>query len=156
VDVERLAESKQARGYRQQLVVTRRKDVAGNEGQARADRNDDGGANPLVCVRDLKRPGARFALDDFVSGVSSFGYLKSLPVEYPKIDGQFIRNLEHDLVDQATVRCMRSIARITGKKTIAEFVESETVETLLREIGIDYVQGFLRHRPVALERAFGS
>jgi diguanylate cyclase (GGDEF)-like protein/PAS domain S-box-containing protein len=104
--------------------------------------------------RTMQARGVRFALDDFGSGVSSFGYLKSLPVEYLKIDGQFIRNLEHDLVDQATVRCIRDIARITGKKTIAEFVESETVETLLREIGIDYAQGFLRHRPEALELVF--
>jgi EAL domain-containing protein (putative c-di-GMP-specific phosphodiesterase class I) len=86
----------------------------------------------------------------------SFSYLKSLPVEYLKIDGQFIRNLEHDLVDQATVRCIRDIARITGKKTIAEFVETETVEALLREIGIDYAQGFLRHRPEALECVFDA
>jgi diguanylate cyclase (GGDEF)-like protein/PAS domain S-box-containing protein len=103
------------------------------------------------CVRTY---GVRFALDDFGSGVSSFSYLKSLPVDYLKIDGQFIRHLEEDLVDQATVRCIHEISKLTGKKTIAEFVESEVVEGLLREIGIDYAQGFLRHRPVALDTAF--
>jgi diguanylate cyclase (GGDEF)-like protein/PAS domain S-box-containing protein len=95
--------------------------------------------------------GVRFALDDFGSGVSSFGYLKSLPVDYLKIDGQFIQDLADDLVDQATVRCIREVATITGKKTVAEFVETEAVERLLREIGIDYAQGFLRHRPTALD-----
>lgn len=99
----------------------------------------------------MRRYGVRFALDDFGSGVSSFGYLKSLPVDYLKIDGQFIRNLENDLVDQATVRCIREVSKITGKKTVAECVETEAVETLLREIGIDYAQGFLRHRPAALD-----
>ncbi|MFL9913402.1 EAL domain-containing protein [Paraburkholderia sp. RL17-337-BIB-A] len=99
--------------------------------------------------------GVRFALDDFGSGVSSFGYLKSLPVDYLKIDGQFIQDLTHDRVDQATVRCIREVATITGKRTVAEFVETEAVETLLREIGIDYAQGFLRHRPIALDTILG-
>jgi diguanylate cyclase (GGDEF)-like protein len=109
----------------------------------------------IEFLRIMRTQGVRFALDDFGSGAASFGYLKSLPVDYLKIDGQFIQRLEHDLVDQATVRCIRDIARITGKKTIAEFVETESVETLLREIGIDYTQGYLRHRPEALEHVFG-
>jgi diguanylate cyclase (GGDEF)-like protein/PAS domain S-box-containing protein len=109
----------------------------------------------IEFLRIMRTQGVRFALDDFGSGAASFGYLKSLPVDYLKIDGQFIQRIEHDLVDQATVRCIRDIARITGKKTIAEFVETEAVETLLREIGIDYTQGYLRHRPEALEQAFG-
>ena len=100
----------------------------------------------------MRRHGVRFALDDFGSGVSSFGYLKRLQVDYLKIDGQFIRNLCHDRVDQATVRCIRDAAKITGKKTVAEFVETEEVEQLLREIGIDYSQGFLRHRPAPLDQ----
>jgi len=100
----------------------------------------------------MRRYGVRFALDDFGSGVSSFGYLKQLQVDYLKIDGQFIRNLCQDRVDQATVRCIRDVAKITGKKTVAEFVETEEVEQLLREIGIDYSQGFLRHRPAPLDQ----
>ena len=104
----------------------------------------------------MRARGVRFALDDFGSGVSSFGYLKSLPVDYLKIDGQFIRDLANDRVDQATVRCIRDVAKITGKKTIAEFVETEAVETLLREMDIDYAQGFLRHRPAPLARIFDA
>jgi diguanylate cyclase (GGDEF)-like protein/PAS domain S-box-containing protein len=107
-----------------------------------------------LFFESMRTYGVRFALDDFGSGVSSFGYLKSLPVDYLKIDGQFIRDLEEDLVDQATVRCISEVSKITGKKTVAEFVETEAVETLLREIGIDYAQGFLRHRPVALDTIF--
>jgi diguanylate cyclase (GGDEF)-like protein/PAS domain S-box-containing protein len=107
-----------------------------------------------LFFESMRAYGVRFALDDFGSGVSSFGYLKSLPVDYLKIDGQFIRDLEEDLVDQATVRCISEVSKITGKKTVAEFVETEAVETLLREIGIDYAQGFLRHRPVALDTIF--
>ncbi len=107
-----------------------------------------------LFFESLRTYGVRFALDDFGSGVSSFGYLKNLPVDYLKIDGQFIRHLNDDRVDQATVRCIHEISKLTGKKTIAEFVETECVETLLREIGIDYAQGFLRHRPIALDTAF--
>ncbi|WP_342310457.1 EAL domain-containing protein [Burkholderia pyrrocinia] len=101
-------------------------------------------------IDSMRASGIRFALDDFGSGVSSFGYLKNLPVDYLKIDGQFIRNLASDPVDQATVRCIQTIARATGKQTVAEFVETEHVERLLREIGIDYAQGFLGHRPASL------
>ncbi len=87
----------------------------------------------------------RFALDDFGSGVSSFGYLKELPVDYLKIDGQFIKGLADDPVDRETVRFISALACITGKKTVAEFVETEVVEGMLRGMGIDYAQGFLRH-----------
>jgi EAL domain-containing protein (putative c-di-GMP-specific phosphodiesterase class I) len=107
-------------------------------------------SDAICFIESMRKFGVRFALDDFGSGASSFGYLKSLPVDYLKIDGQFIRDLAVDLVNQATVRCIRDVAKITGKKTVAEFVETESVETLLREMGIDYAQGFLRHRPVAL------
>jgi len=95
--------------------------------------------------------GIRFALDDFGSGLSSFSYLKNLPADYLKIDGQFIRDLATNLVGQATVKCIHEVARITGKKTVAESVETEAVEALLRGIGIDYTQGFLRHRPEPLD-----
>jgi len=104
-----------------------------------------------LFFESMRAFGVRFALDDFGSGVSSFGYLKSLPVDYLKIDGQFIQGLADDAVDQATVRCIHEVATITGKKTVAEFVETEAVETLLRGIGIDYAQGFLRHRPQAID-----
>jgi diguanylate cyclase (GGDEF)-like protein len=102
----------------------------------------------------MRARGVRFALDDFGSGVSSFGYLKALPVDYLKIDGQFIQGLADDPVGLATVRCISEVARITGKKTVAEFVETLSVELMLREIGIDYTQGFLRHRPSPIREMF--
>jgi diguanylate cyclase (GGDEF)-like protein/PAS domain S-box-containing protein len=105
----------------------------------------------VIFLESMRQFGVRFSLDDFGSGVSSFGYLKNLDVDFLKIDGQFIIGLSQDLIDQATVRCIHEVARITGKKTIAEFVETEATEAMLREIGIHYTQGFLRHRPAALD-----
>lgn len=102
-------------------------------------------------ILDLRQFGVRFALDDFGSGAASFGYLRNLPVDYVKIDGQFTRDLENDGVNQATIRCILDIARLTGKQTVAEFVETEQTETLLREIGVDYSQGYLRHRPAPMD-----
>lgn len=99
----------------------------------------------------MKNYGVRFSLDDFGSGVSSFVYLKSLPVDYLKIDGQFISDLIDNPIDQATVRCITEVAKVTGKKTIAEWVEHETVETMLKDMGIDYTQGFFRHKPAPLD-----
>jgi len=110
----------------------------------------------VVFLESMREFGVRFSLDDFGSGVSSFGYLKNLDVDFLKIDGQFIVDLSHDLIDQATVRCIHEVARITGKKTIAEFVESEAAEALLREIGINYTQGFLRHRPAPLDEILAT
>ncbi|HSH72933.1 MAG TPA: EAL domain-containing protein [Methylophilaceae bacterium] len=102
-------------------------------------------------IETMRSHHVRFSLDDFGSGVSSFGYLKHLPVDYLKIDGQFIRGLIDNQIDQATVRCINEVAKVTGKKTIAEWVEDEPVEHMLREMGIDYTQGYLRHRPAPLK-----
>ncbi|MCH9798656.1 MAG: EAL domain-containing protein [Betaproteobacteria bacterium] len=93
----------------------------------------------------------RFSLDDFGSGVSSFGYLKSLPIDFLKIDGQFIKSLIENDIDKAMVRCIIEVAKVTNKLTVAEWVESEAVENLLQEMGIDYMQGFLRHKPAPLD-----
>ena len=90
---------------------------------------------------------AGFALDDFGAGFSSFYYLKHLPLDYIKIDGDFIRNLAGSVTDQLMVKSIVDIARAMGMKTVAEFVENaETVE-MLREKGIDYSQGFHHGRP---------
>jgi diguanylate cyclase (GGDEF)-like protein/PAS domain S-box-containing protein len=113
-------------------------------------------SDALSFLNSMRARGIRFALDDFGSGVSSFGYLKRLPVDFLKIDGQFIRGLAVDSVDQATVKCICEIAKITGKKTVAEFVENEAVEELLRNIGVDYAQGFLRHRPERLDQVLNA
>lgn len=107
-------------------------------------------AEANAFIESMRMLGVKFSLDDFGSGVSSFGYLKHLSVDFLKIDGQFIRDLLDNKIDQATVKCINEVAKVTGKKTIAEWVEAESVESLLRDIGIDYSQGYLRHKPAPL------
>lgn len=99
----------------------------------------------------LREQGVRVSLDDFGSGMSSFGYLKSLPADYLKIDGQFMRHIQHDIVDQATVRAMCDVARSTAKHTVAEWVENAEVADMLRGYGVDYGQGYHWHRPEPIE-----
>ena len=95
----------------------------------------------------LQQIGCLTALDDFGSGLSSFTYLRDLPVDIVKIDGSFVRNMASNDVDQATVKAMNDIAHAMGKTTIAEFVESEDILKLLAEYGIDRVQGYYFGRP---------
>jgi len=102
-------------------------------------------------IQSLKTLGCRFSLDDFGSGMSSFGYLKNLPVDYLKIDGTFIRNLVSDPIDHAMVTAINNIGHVMGLKTIAEFVESASVLRVLNELGVDYVQGYYIARPEPLE-----
>lgn len=94
--------------------------------------------------------GVKFSLDDFGSGVSSFGYLKNLSVDYLKIDGQFISDLVENEVGQATVRCITEVAKATGKQTIAECVDNPVVENLLKKMGVDFTQGYLKHKPAPI------
>jgi EAL domain-containing protein (putative c-di-GMP-specific phosphodiesterase class I) len=94
--------------------------------------------------------GAQVALDDFGAGASSFGYLKRLKVDVLKIDGQFIQHLVEDRLHQAAVRCFVEVARVVGVKTVAEFVDRTEVLAKVRELGIDYAQGYLLHRPAPL------
>lgn len=101
-------------------------------------------------IAEINQYGVKFALDDFGSGVSSFGYLKNLDVDYLKIDGQFITDLLKNEIGQATVRCIAEVAKVTGKKTIAEWVENKTVEDMLKKMGIDFTQGFLKHNPAPI------
>lgn len=101
----------------------------------------------LAAVRAL---GVRIALDDFGAGASSFGYLKQLPVDILKIDGQFVRELLDDPLARAAVRCFREVATAVGMRTVAEFVETEAVCSELRRLGIDYAQGYGVHRPQPL------
>jgi EAL domain-containing protein (putative c-di-GMP-specific phosphodiesterase class I) len=93
-------------------------------------------------MQALKSDGARFALDDFGKGLSSFGYLRTLPVDYIKIDAQFVRDVVSDPIDRAMVQSINEVARIMDKRTIAEGVESNDVLGVLREIGVDLAQGF--------------
>ena len=107
-------------------------------------------AEAKVFIDDVRKLGVCIALDDFGSGASSFGYLKMLPVDYLKIDGQFITHLLDDALDNAAVRCFRDVAKVIGVKTIAEFVERSDVRESLQKIGIDMAQGYLIHRPEPL------
>jgi len=92
-------------------------------------------------IRVLKAKGCKFSLDDFGSGLSSFTYLKNLPVDYLKIDGAFVKDMETDPMDRAMVESINHIGHVMGLKTIAEFVESEQIMAHLKAIQVDYVQG---------------
>ena len=108
-------------------------------------------ANAGRFITELKRLGCQFALDDFGSGLASFGYLKQLPVDYLKIDGIFIQELANNRIDQAMVASINNIGHIMGLKTIAEFVEDAATLNILRQIGVDYVQGYYLSRPEPME-----
>ena len=99
-------------------------------------------------ISKLKACGIKFALDDFGSGVSSFSYLKSLPVDYLKIDGSLIKNIVTEPSDEAIVDSINCIANMMGMKTIAEFVENDRILTILEKIGIDYAQGYGIGKPI--------
>ncbi|NEZ05078.1 EAL domain-containing protein [Wenzhouxiangella sp. XN201] len=103
-------------------------------------------------IARLRGLGCRFALDDFGSGVSSFGYLKSLEVDFLKMDGMFVRGIGDDRTDRAIVKSINEIGHQTGKQTIAEFVETSEVADILRKIGVDYLQGYGIGRPMTLEK----
>ncbi|MGH8595184.1 MAG: EAL domain-containing protein, partial [Gammaproteobacteria bacterium] len=104
-------------------------------------------ADAALFIAQVRKLGVRIALDDFGAGASSFSYLKTLPVDLLKIDGQFITDLLDDPLDDVAVRCFVDVARVIGVKTVAEFVERREVLEQLRLIGVDYAQGFLLHRP---------
>jgi diguanylate cyclase (GGDEF)-like protein/PAS domain S-box-containing protein len=110
-------------------------------------------ANNLIG--ELRRLGCAFGLDDFGSGVSSFAYLKALGADYLKIDGMFVGNISQDKVDHAMVRSIKEIGHVMGRRIIAEAVESEAVLEKLREIGVDYAQGFAVGVPRPLEELAG-
>ncbi len=101
-------------------------------------------------ITSMRETGCSFSLDDFGSGLSSYVYLKNLPVDYLKIDGNFVRAMDENPADYAVVRSITEIGHFMGKKIIAESVENDAVLTMLREIGVDYVQGYAIERPIRL------
>ena len=101
-------------------------------------------------IRTLKQQGCLFSLDDFGSGLSSFAYLKNLPVDYLKIDGSFVKDMATDLIDQAMVQSINQIGHVMNLKTIAEFVESDEILQCLKDIGVDYAQGYAIAKPTPL------
>ena len=101
-------------------------------------------------MRAIQHAGCRFALDDFGSGLSSFAYLQRLPVDYLKIDGALVRNMQANPVDQAMVAAVAEVGRVMGLKTIAEFVEDQETLQLLQTMGVDYAQGYVVMKPTPL------
>lgn len=102
--------------------------------------------NNLAAAADFmlecKKIGIQFALDDFGSGTSSFRYLKMLPIDYLKIDGSFVRNIEHDSLDLMITESISRMAHFMGKLVVAEYAENETIVEILGTIGVDFAQGF--------------
>ncbi|MEW5893467.1 MAG: EAL domain-containing protein [Pseudomonadota bacterium] len=106
----------------------------------------------LSFMQGIREEGCQFALDDFGAGLSSFSYLKTIPVDYLKIDGAFVRDIVNDPLDRAIVDSINRVGHVVGLKTIAEFVETEAIRDQLRELGVDYAQGYGLHRPEPLSK----
>jgi len=98
-------------------------------------------------INELKALGCHFSLDDFCAGMSSFAYLKHLPVDFLKIDGSFVKDMLDDPINRAMVEVINHIGHVMGKRTIAEFVETPQIEQALLDIGVDYAQGYLIEQP---------
>ena len=103
-----------------------------------------------IFINELKNYGCKFALDDFGSGLSSFAYLKSLPVDYLKIDGGFVKDISDDRIDRAMVESIHQVGKVMKLETVAEHVEDEATLMILKEIGVDFVQGYYLGGPEAI------
>lgn len=100
--------------------------------------------------------GCKFSLDDFGSGLSSFGYLKNLHVDYLKIDGMFVKEIVDNPIDFAMVKSINEVAQVMGMETIAEFVENDSIVQKLKLIGVDYVQGYGVGKPQPVGEIWAS
>src|ERR1700733_2865499 len=107
-------------------------------------------ANASQLMHGLKEIGCAMALDDFGSGMASFAYLRGFPVDYLKIDGEFVKDMTTDLVDYEIVQAIHSVGRVMGVKTVAESVENAEILAALMLVGVDFAQGFHIHRPVPM------
>lgn len=111
-------------------------------------------ANHFIAT--LRQRGCKLSLDDFGSGLSSFAYLRNLPVDVLKIDGQFVKDIAHDPISLAMVKSIHEIGCLMGKQTVAEFVESDAILERLRDIGVHYAQGYAVGYPVPLDQILGA
>jgi len=107
----------------------------------------------LTLINHLKTLGFQFSLDDFGSGLSSFSYLKNLNIDYLKIDGSFVKEIVNEPTSYAMVKSINEVGHVMGLKTIAEFVENKEIFLKLKEIGVDYAQGYYIHKPEQLKPA---
>lgn len=109
--------------------------------------------NTIKLIQELKRMGTRFMLDDFGSGMSSFSYLKHLPVDFLKMDGSYVRDITHSKIDLAMAKAIQSVAESMEIETIAEYVEDLAALECLKEMGVGYAQGFYLNKPQPLSEA---
>ncbi|MGF1641174.1 MAG: EAL domain-containing protein [Rhodospirillales bacterium] len=107
-------------------------------------------AHATQMITDIRSRGSRFALDDFGSGLSSFSYLKTLPVDYVKIDGRFVRDMVGDSIDRAMVAAINQVGHVMGIRTIAEYAHDRATLEQLAALGVDYAQGYAVGAPVPL------
>jgi diguanylate cyclase (GGDEF)-like protein/PAS domain S-box-containing protein len=105
-------------------------------------------------MQALREIGCRFSLDDFGSGLSSFAYLKNLDVDFLKIDGMFVKAITHSKVDRAMVESINNVGHVMGLHTIAEFAENDEIINILKEIGVDYAQGYGVAKPELFDDTF--
>ncbi|MDH3355033.1 MAG: EAL domain-containing protein, partial [Chromatiales bacterium] len=106
----------------------------------------------IFFINKLKTTGCRFSLDDFGTGLSSYAYLRKLPVDYLKIDGVFVKNIDTNEDDMAVVCSISEIAHVMGKKVIAEFVANEQVLEKLQGTDIEFGQGYAIEKPITLDQ----
>ena len=101
----------------------------------------------LVFINRVRELGCKISLDDFGRGLTSFSYLKNIPFDFIKIDGQFVKELDDDKINAAIIKSIVYIAEVMGKKTIAEHIESEPVLKQVTDLGVDYFQGYYFSEP---------
>jgi diguanylate cyclase (GGDEF)-like protein/PAS domain S-box-containing protein len=110
----------------------------------------------MKFIKSLKSLGCSFSLDDFGTGVSSYGYLRELPVDFLKIDGIFVKDMETDLISQEMVRSINQVGHAMNLEVIAEYVENDEIINILNEIGVDYGQGYGISRPMPIEEVVAT